>query len=150
MRRIAVIALTFVCLAPVSVKADTSKPVLSGLRGARVTTVRCDLITVNGDDRPVTGTIRSFRVCPQPAIDGATGAAIVLSPTKRSVAFRAMRSALAASDGVAKPGEVCPMYADVFRQVFVVTSKGIWSMHLPVDSCRHYTRAVQGALGAAA
>lgn len=150
MRRAIALVTALAFLVPASATADTIAPVKSGLRGVFVKSVRCDLITVNGDDRRVTGTIRSFRVCPQAGIDGTVGPAVLLSPTKRSVAFRAVRAALAVADGVAKPGQVCAMYADVPRWVFVVTSKGTWQLHIPVDGCNHYTRAVQAALGAAA
>ena len=150
MRRAIALVTALAFLAPASATADTTAPVLSGLRGVIVKAVRCDLFTVNGDDRKVVGTIRSFRVCPLVGVDGTTGPAVLLSPTKRSVAFRAVRAALAAADGIAKPGQVCAMYADVPRLVFAVTSKGTWQLHIPVDSCNHYGRAVLAALGAAA
>ena len=148
MRIALALALTAVLAAPAY--ADTSKPVESGLRGVRVTSIQCDRITVAGDDRVITGTVKSFRVCPPPAPVGTSSEIVALSPTKRSVAFRAMRTALVARDGVTKPGQMCAMYADLMRLVYVVTSKGTWLAHLPVDSCHHYTKAVLNALAASA
>lgn len=124
-----------------SASADTSTPVKSGLRGSRVQSANCSVATVSGNDVRIVGHVRSIRVCPTAMLTGA-----VLSAARRPVVFRAMRSALSARDGAARADQFCTFYADIPRLVYVVTSKGAWVVHLPVDSCGHYTKAVVAAL----
>ena len=119
----------------------------SGLRGAQVKSARCGQSTVGRDVRPITGKVRSILVCPVPMLESMATRVVVLTPTRRGSDFLAMRAALEAADEERRI-QNCLSYGDVSREVYVVTSNGIWLAHLPVDACSHYTRAVYAALAA--
>ena len=141
------VAICVIGLVLASAYAVATRSGASGLRGAQVTSARCGQSTVGRDVRLITGKVHSIRVCPEPMLEGMAASVIVLTPAHRGSDFRTMRSALEARDG-SRRRQNCLSYADGGREVYVVTSNGIWLAHLPVDVCSHYTRAVYAALAA--
>ena len=137
-----VIGLIVVTAYAVAIRSDAP-----GLRGAQVASARCGQSTVGRDVRPITGKVHSIRVCPVPMLESMATRIVVLTPTRRGSDFLAMHLALETGDEERRI-QNCLSYADVGREVYVVTSNGIWLAHLPVDACSHYTRAVYAALAA--
>ena len=116
--------------------------------GAPVATVDCkNQLTPTGPEGPVEGAIQEYIICPVPdytsmsaGLKGGPYPVVLSSGTPEFTKFTALMSE---PDGSPTPGQACPMYADVMRLVYARSTTGIWSLHIPVDSCHHYQSSVQ-------
>ncbi len=119
------------------------------LVGVEVSAVVCGTQYLNpvGASR-VTGTVDSFVVCGM-SIPGRSSSTMTVPRT--SPAFIQLMHALlapipASPAAVSGSPVVCPLYADVPREVLAKTATGIWNLVLPTDECHHYTHDLVGIL----
>lgn len=122
--------------------APASPAAGAALHGAALATFACPA-RATGDRRVPAADVTAVRLCPRPPVDA------------RAVTLRAddprwdrLLAALSAADVPPEPGQVCPAYADLEQRVVADSARGPLRVHIPVDGCRHYQRAVVGLLAA--
>ncbi len=107
-----------------------------GLRGIRVRTADCNRSAAPGKQvpPPLRLPVQRFVVCPFAT------ERFALTPKLVRVgqpAFRGLASALAESSEPTT-NQACPLYEEAPREVFAVTSNGVYWVRIPTDGCGHY------------
>ena len=148
------------CSAPASISPPQSGPTVGpsspGIRGTQVSTSDCPNTYPTGS-RPtpvrVSGTVVQYLICPTVGLNGVTGAGHSVGPrvvnADNRAIFDAMTHALSSPDVVDPSVSVCPAKGQLPIVILIRTTAGVYSAHLPVDSCGLYLSAVIDAFQAA-
>ncbi len=131
----------------VSAAAGPSGSAAAGLRGRAVQNTDCAWSARLRLDF-VPGQVIRYLVCPIPVDAAASpaGPPVEVSPAQ-AARFAAIDAALRLPDDTS-PIDVCPTKPEPVRAVLAVTTTGIWSVHLPLDTCAVVLPAVSRVLDA--